>query len=431
MISLEDPIQISSVPEQAVIDYITSTKILSVTKILDVWDYYWRTGILPSSPSMGSSPVSYIEKSIHINYAEKRFVDVKRRSLNVWNLVGNGGAYVSVYGLDGELLRAGCGHLWKDEGLGCLHVEDHADGKALVKLIANSCMRPQCPVCYEKWAGREALRIDERFRRVPKLPDNRRSRAEDYTAWGVPIHVIVSVPEVDADLMDVRELVAKDGKFVIDSGFAKLKAKAVKIAKKVGFKGGCAIFHPFSNDEIDEAESEVKISVDPHSGEFDFKALKEYFARQNKDIKLWYVRPHFHLIGYGNIDGLKVAQNYRKTGWIVKNLGVRDSVVSTALYQLSHAGYREGQHTVFWVGFMSNRLFKSCNPYPPDVLRVRTCRYCERELVYVKWVGSGLSPLDSVRLEGEYKVDPPGWVEIAKAEYRGRVVSPLPGESLR
>ena len=404
------------------------------SQVLDFIDDYYSRGILP--PGVGQvSPGSTYEKSIHPKYpqyAVHQYVDVKRRPLWVWNLVGNGEYYPDVYGAGGILLRAGCGHLYKDEGLGCLNVGAHHDHKAIVKLIVNSCMRPQCPVCYEKWAAREAYRVDERFRRVPKLKDERRNKAESRTSWGVPIHVVISVPEEEAHLMDLVQIKHPElgsGKEAVKfSGFTKLKRKMSKIAKKVGFRGGCAIFHPFANEELDEDEK-ITVQVDPHTGEFDFKALKEYFRKRNKNVKLWYIRPHFHLIGYGWIEGAEAE--YARSGWVVKNLGVRDSVMATALYQLSHAGYREGQHTVCWIGFMSNRLFSECDPEPEDGFRVPVCAECGLELVHVKWVGEGLSPLGHVQEEGSYYVDPGGWVEISLAEYRGRVVRPLPGERVR
>jgi len=298
----------------------------------------------------------------------------------------------------------------------------------MIKLIVNSCMRPQCPVCYEKWAGREAYRIEERFRRVPKLAGEDPRKAESRTQWGVPIHLVISVPEAEAGLMDQVEMAAKGGKFVKVNGYTKLKRKMARIAKRVGFVGGCAIFHPFANDSVPE-DTDIKVQVDPASGEFDWKALKEYFKKHNQELKLWYIRPHFHLIGYGWIEG--VEDVHAETGWVAKNLGVRDSVMSTALYQLSHAGFREGQHTVSWVGVMSNRTFKDCDPMPPDPVRAKTCPECGAELVPVRWVGEGPSPLDHVKDEGYYYVDPPGWVEIPLAEYRGRIVRPLPGERVR
>jgi len=48
------------------------------------------------------------------------------------------------------------------------------------------------------------------------------------------------------------------------------------------------------------------------------------------------VSPHFHILGYGWVHHVK--ENYESNGWIVKNLGIRNSVRATAHYQLSHCG---------------------------------------------------------------------------------------------
>ena len=177
---------------------------LTINRYFDFVEDYYKSGTLPFQARQVSN--LEIEKSItqkYPQYSKKQFVDVKHRSLDVWNLVGNGEDYPDHYE-SGVLVRPGCGHLWKDEGLGCLHSEKHRDNKIFVKLIVNTCMRPQCPICYEKWASREAFRIDERFRRVPKLLDCRTRKAEDRTPWGVPGHWVVAVPELEASLMDTR-----------------------------------------------------------------------------------------------------------------------------------------------------------------------------------------------------------------------------------
>lgn len=418
-------------------------------------------GILPLSPS---TPSNSIEKSTIAKYAQysvRTYVDVKRRRPDVWNLVGNGEAYPTIYGEGGEVVREGCGFLYKDEGKGCLNVDKHADGLARVKLISYKCMRPQCPIDYEFWAAREAWRISERFRRVPKLsgePDT----AEGRTKLGVPIHVVVSVPEVDAELMDLVTLELKkanqyantqQSELVKVNHFKKLAKKALKVAKKAGLRGGCMIFHPFANDALPEGGEDLpEIVVDPYSGDFDYKALKKYFDKKNEilnnstdnELKLWYIRPHFHIIGYGWIEN--VEQIYAKTGYVVKNLGVRDSVFMTALYQLSHAGYREGQHTVTWVGCMANNQYHKLDPLPEAEVSEAKCPECGEELQPVRWVGEGESPLSCMNEEGVYNVDPEGWEYIPKvwvvndwlpeggywrSEYRGRVVKPTEAERER
>lgn len=427
-----------------------------------------RSGILPPSAKYSSNSIEKSNEAKHGKYAQystKTYVDVKRRDPHVWNLVGNGEAYSTIYNEDGSVQREGCGFLYKDEGLGCLNVTQHEGGYARVKLISYKCMRPQCPIDYEFWCAREAWRISERFRRVPKLK-NEPDTAEGRTKMGVPIHLVVSVPECDAELMDLVTLELKkvnqhgsngQSELVKTNHYRKLKKKARKVAEMTGFKGGCMIFHPFANDALTEEGGELpEIVIDPHSGEFDYKALKAYFDKKRaqieakglisveNELKLWYIRPHFHLIGYGWIDNVEEA--YSKTGYVVKNLGVRDSVFMTALYQLSHAGYREGQHTISWIGCMSNRTYCELDPLPETEFTPPVCPECGNELKPVHWVGEGESNLSHVSEEGSYFCEAEGWEYIPevwvvnewlpeggyyRSGYRGRVVKPTEAEKER
>jgi len=153
-----------------------------------------------------------------------------------WGLPGHGEAYYN------------CGHL---KNKGCLNVEGHkqnlvdgtaAAGKVFVRRYRRTCMRAQCPICYESWAGREAGKIEYRLRASPK-------KARD-------IHVVVS-----PSTMDVLRLSYED-----------LRRKTYVVAKKSGFWGGSCIFHPFRKEVL--------------TGK-------------------WYFSPHFHLLGFGWIRGTK------------------------------------------------------------------------------------------------------------------------------
>ena len=434
----------------------------------ELWRDACNAGILPlSAPSI---PNSSIEKSMiadslkYTQYEVKTYVDIKHRDRHTWNLVGNGDSYPTIYNADGSVLREGCGFLYKNEGLGCLNVDQHEHGLAKIKLIAYKCMRPQCPVDYEFWAAREASRIEVRFMRIPKLKGEKHC-AESKTKLGKPIHVVVSVPEFEAELMDLVELRYKKvnqhavtKQFVKVNMYKKMKKKAAKIAKLAGFRGGCMIFHPFANDYItEEADGTLpEIKVDPYSGNFDYKALKAYFASKQaqiaqkglvsveNELKLWYIRPHFHLIGYGWIENVEAL--YAKYGYVVKNLGVRDSVFMTALYQLSHAGYREGQHTVSWIGCMSNNQYVKLDPEPEPEREDPVCPECGEVLMPVRWVGEGPNVLDEVTEEGMYSTPVEGWEYIEptwvvnswlpeggywKSNYRGRIVKPTEAERER
>jgi hypothetical protein len=173
---------------------------------------------------------------------------------------------------------------------------------------------------------------------------------------GKPIHFMVSPSERDWSL-----------------SLDELRGRAYAIAQDVGFLGGSCLFHPFREDE---------------------------------PTKRWYVSPHFHMIGYGWIRGSK--QTFERSGWVTKNLGVRESVSATAFYQLSHAGVWYGggrRHTVTWFGCLSYSKLR----VKPEAKEVEKCPLCQEELVKLLWSGDlGSCPVpDKI---GEYFVEPKGWM---------------------
>ncbi|MBA7670309.1 hypothetical protein ES703_78454 [subsurface metagenome] len=178
--------------------------------------WHVQEGILPSSgQSIPDSLLGY-KKSIPLSYAQKVYYNVKNRSDIAWKIPSNGASY--------DL----CGHIWWDEGKGCLNVKGHENGKVYIRFVSATCFRAECPVCYQKWAAREAGNIEDKFKRL-----SRNNAEAPVPGLSRPIHVVISVPEKDAHLLH--------------DDFKKLRARAYKIAKRVGVKGGCAIFHPDPN----------------------------------------------------------------------------------------------------------------------------------------------------------------------------------------
>ncbi|GAI64833.1 unnamed protein product, partial [marine sediment metagenome] len=347
------------------------------------------------------STAPQIGTKISIQYSVRHYVDVKVCKPLGWNMVGNGASY--------EL----CGHIWFDEGKGCLEVKDHPDRNIYVRLIAGTCFRFECPVCYRKSCARASGRIAERFERIPKARGSRdRSAEAPVPGLGRPIHLIVSVPEDEAHLVDGQTLSYHGGKFNLKSNYSMLRAKAYKLAKKSGFKGGCCIFHPFANDKMHEDNQEDAIWDLSQEG-VDLKWLKEYFDKQDRHVGFWYKRPHFHFIGYGWIEGTEAI--HQGTGWVIKNLGVRDSVFNTALYQLSHAGVKKGVQVVTWMGCMSNSTYYKLRPEPERPRGPGKCKGCGAELRPVRWEGEGDPPLLG-HLEGGYWIDPGGWRYLEDGE---------------
>ncbi|MBA7716769.1 hypothetical protein ES703_125845 [subsurface metagenome] len=356
-------------------------------------------GILPFLTPKSIAPQIGTKKSIQ--YSVRHYVDVKTCKPLGWNMVGNGASY--------EL----CGHIWFDEGKGCLEVQDHPDRNIYVRLIAGTCFRFECPVCYKKTCARQAGRIAERFERIPKAQGSRdRSAEASVPGLGRPIHLVVSVPEEEAHLVDGQTLNARGGKFNLKSNYSVLRAKAYKLAKKVGFKGGCCIFHPFANDKMHEEAQEEAIWDMSQEG-VDLKWLKAYFDKQDRHVGFWYKRPHFHFIGYGWIEG--VEEIHDRTGWVIVNLGVRESVFNTALYQLSHAGVKKGVQVVTWMGCMSNSTYYKLRPEPEAPQGPGKCIECGADLRPVRWEGDGDPPLQG-QLEGGYWIDPGGWRYLEDGE---------------
>ena len=360
-----------------------------------IHDTHVSLGILPA---IGRSiPELHLptKRSIGANYTVRLYVDVKACRPLGWNLPSNGVAY--------DL----CGHIWYDEGKGCLRVKEHLEGRIYVRLVGATCFRAMCPVCYQKWASREAGAIEDKFKRL-----SRNNAEASVPGLGRPIHVVVGVPEADAHLMH--------------DNFKYLRAKVYAIVKRAGVKGGCVIFHPYANDKMGEEKPE-KVLIDESTGDFALESIRDYYAKMDRHIRFWYVRPHFHIIGYAPRDYDNPENDsftpelieaiYEDTGYIIKNLGVRDSVRNTAHYQLSHCGVKKGIQTVTWFGALSNRNYCKLNPLPKFKPRKPRCPDCDAELYPVRWEpdlplilsrGTRASPLEGYQ-EGGYWIEPGGW----------------------
>ena len=167
-----------------------------------------------------------------------------------WQLPGHGEKY------------SDCGD-WRYRG--CLNVDLHKqselgqniEGKIWVEWYHRSCYRAECPVCYEKWAGKEASKIAHRLKYFWK--------------YGKVLHIVISPSEKD----------------VLMLSFDKLKAKMYRISRLRGIKGGSVIWHPF---------------------------------RENDD-GTWRLSPHFHILGFGWVRNVKKGYesdgmgSYKHPGW--------------------------------------------------------------------------------------------------------------------
>jgi len=248
----------------------------------------------------------------------------------------------------GELYPS-CGKVYHK---GCLDTHHHLNtinpnqrGKAYIKKVKNNCKRAQCPECNKTWMIETTKKITHRIEKAKP------------SQYRKPIHVTVS--------LDASEWL----RFMDKEEYQKIRRKVTRLAKKVGLIGFCMMPHAYC---------------------------------QNKNTKLWRFSPHFHLIGYGWIVNTK--RIYEKTGWIIKNIGIRKSVGAIVYYQLSHAGIKEGHHTITWRGCIAWNMIK----IPKLPKKRHCCPLCGAQLLRVVYHGRGSHPLEGSPT-GEYYVESEGW----------------------
>ena len=239
-----------------------------------------------------------------------------------------------------------CG-LWSYRG--CLNVKGHAgtvyEGHGFLKTYQRSCFRADCEYCFKKWLGRQS---NKATRRIEQYEKNTGQRVK---------HIVISVPSWDYG--KTKKEMSKQARIIL---------------KEMKCKGGSMVFHPF---------------------------------RYNKEFKRWYYSPHFHVLGFGWLEC--TSESYSKYGYVVKNLGFRDSTFSTLYYLLNHAGIKSHNHVLTWFGDLSYSKLKVDDLGIEDQL----CPYCSKELHELFLVGDySHKPPD---LDCEIPIDVDDW-SIVKYE---------------
>jgi len=79
-------------------------------------------------------------------------------------------------------------------------------------------------------------------------------------------------------------------------------------------------------------------------------------CRWSKKLQSWVEAPHFHILGYGWMGD--AGEEYRQSGWIVKNLKKRKSIRASIIYLLSHAGlWREDPRAVHSLSYFGDLAY--------------------------------------------------------------------------
>jgi hypothetical protein len=205
---------------------------------------------------------------------------------------------------------------------GCLNHYLHKTKFDYVERYQKSCYSASCKVCYKKWLAREASRATERLERGEKKLEK------------PPKHIVLSPPS-----------------WLHHNNLKDLKKVGYRIMKTAKADGGVMVFHAY---------------------------------RKNHETRTWYFSPHFHIVGFGWIDG--VAEIFKKDGWVIKNKGTRDSVFQTVYYLLSHCTIVKDRHSVTWFGEVSYSKLK----IQKEDENGKKCPDCNCELV-------DLQPLEPFR----------------------------------
>ena len=202
------------------------------------------------------------------------------------------------------------------------HEHTEAKGKGFVKTFKKQCFRANCEECASSWISRESNKSTSRLEHYQNMT-NEQSK-----------HIIISPPV-----------------WLLNVPISELRKEAYKILKNLNAKGGCLIAHPFRAYKQTQLDGQIK--------------------------SIWYPRIHFHVVGFGWLD--HIVENYKKSGWVVKNKGERNSNYGTIRYILSHAGIKKGFHTLTWFGDLSYSKLSMPNYENESNL----CPYCSEKMVRV------------------------------------------------
>ena len=294
--------------------------------------------IFPPIPELPDPPDPHLDFEDVSKYEDREF------SGEVWDLTAQYNAYV-------EMLRDGQWHSqeliadWQLPGMGtsrqscqvgiyfrgCKGPEmplndiqqTNSDmhtvtGLTSVKPTVMSCHQLQCLKCIERTIGTIATRAKDRLLGFNLFLSSNLYERYKKTLFA---HHVVSVPKEDYDNFK-------------DDGYRKKKENQIrKNLKKIGFIGGCLVFHPY---------------------------------RFSKKLQSFYWSPHYHLISCGWSESTKIKEVYEKTGYVYRTLRVMRSdkeLTTLLMYLLSHSGLKKIRtrniDSVRYYGLCQNRYFKT------------------------------------------------------------------------
>lgn len=295
-------------------------------------------------------------------------------------------------------------------------------GQHMVKPVKQSCQRIECPECYLDWASKASGRITDVLRGSQAAYRN-----------------------VDTDLVTDykqaiknKKMVRRVNHFVLspppgfvgdDFNLNGLYRRLYLFMKRNHlFTGGLVIFHPYRLKS--DIRKRLQAIIKENSNNVDIRDTGGLWALVHEDTLCLgslsayvYFSPHFHLLAFGGLPN--ATDFYRKTGWVYKNIGRRDTAIridektgaiideirSTAKYLLSHCCVQSNENGRLYKTY---RFFGLCSParirvqkeFGVPVIRkvyesFLKCPVCGERLVHCAPIEGVYSPYKDEK--GEYR----------------------------
>lgn len=272
--------------------------------------------------------------------------------------------------------------------IGCEKTHKHLNhlGKGTYKV--DNCKRLGCPTCFEGAAAQRSMVVLSRFSAkqfgteqtedlIQEIAHNHEIEHKKQVKKVIVGYLEQSIKrqrlKIKHVIVSPLQQVAKE-QWIDHKGYIKSRKTAYKIAQQCGVKGGVLIPHPYR----------LKCA---NCGYSPIPDHKRSCPTCNQDRFLWYFSPHFHIIGHGWVTN--TTKNYQKSGWIVKNAGVRKSIYATTQYLLSHAGINRGTLTLNWFGDLSRQKMGR-SPKLPKIHQ--KCDECQTAYHVLQWMPTDRPP---------------------------------------
>lgn len=216
------------------------------------------------------------------------------------------------------------------------------------------CRRPSCPACSNYHIQTDTIEHVQKIESAVKF-----LRHTQGWKGGIRQHVEISPPP------------EQWLEFLTPDGNKRQRETARALLMEAGLLGGLIVAHPYRQNGINEADSLPAGYIPEASNDGD-----KHSARYG---------PHFHAVGMGYIDPMKVKQIYERTGWVIKSLRTGKDTIKNAAeltgvikYIKSHVGvvseaspYQPARYqTLVWFGVCSPRKqtrIGSIREYTPQI----------------------------------------------------------------